>query len=52
MSPKDFWSLRPEEFWMLVEAHKPIKMYGKTPEHVIDAIYRETYGEYHPPEEE
>lgn len=44
MRPKDFWRLTPTEFWWLVEANKPVKMYGKMTEYEVKAIYEEAYG--------
>lgn len=46
MSPREFWSLTPTEFWWLVDAHKPVKMYGKMREDEVAAIYEEEYGPY------
>jgi len=44
MRPKDFWRLTPAEFWWLLDAKKPVKMYGKMTEYEVAAIYAETYG--------
>lgn len=44
MKPKDFWRLTIPEFWWLVDAHKPVKMYGSMTEYEVAAIYEETYG--------
>lgn len=45
MRPKDFWKLTPIEAMWLVDAKKPVKMYGKMTEHEVAEIYRQTYGE-------
>lgn len=37
--------MTPWEFWLLVEAKRPVKMYGKMTEHEVAAIYAETYGD-------
>ncbi len=44
MSPSEFWRLHPAEFWWLVAASRPVKMYGKMTEHEVRAIYEATYG--------
>lgn len=44
MRPKDFWRLSPEEFWWLVSAKRPAKMYGSMSEAEVAEIYAETYG--------
>ena len=45
MRPRDFWRLTPAEFWWLIDAKKPVKMYGKMSEAEVAQIYQETYGE-------
>jgi hypothetical protein len=45
MRPKDFWRLRPIEFWWLLDAKRPPKMYGSMTEQQVAQIYMETYGE-------
>jgi hypothetical protein len=45
MRPKDFWKLTITEFWWLVDARQPAKMYGSTTEREIAQIYEETYGD-------
>ena len=45
MSPSEFWSLHPTEFWWLVEANRPVKMYGDMTEDQVRQIYEETYGD-------
>ncbi len=49
MRPKDFWALTPREFWWLIDANKPVKMYGNMSEDLVAEIYEETYG---PPKDE
>lgn len=44
MSPRDFWRLTPTEFWWLMKANEPVKMYGKMTEYEVKAIYEEAYG--------
>lgn len=44
MRPADFWRLTPAEFWLMVEAKKPVKMYGNLTEHQVAALYEEAYG--------
>lgn len=44
MRPKDFWDLTVPEFWWLVDAKKPVKMYGSMTEYDVKKIYEETYG--------
>lgn len=44
MSPRDFWDLTPDQFWLLMDANKPVKMYGKMTEYEVKSIYEETYG--------
>jgi hypothetical protein len=45
MRPKDFWRLTPTEFWWLVDAKRPVKMYGSMTEFEVAQIYEDTYGE-------
>lgn len=45
MRPQDFWALHPVEFWWLMEAQRPVKMYGSLPEHEIAALYDEMVDE-------
>jgi len=45
MRPKDFWRVTPWEFWLLVEAKRPVKMYGKLTEFEVAEIYADAYGE-------
>lgn len=45
MSPRDFWELHPEEFWLIVEARQPVKMYGKMTEAEVAQICAEDFGE-------
>jgi hypothetical protein len=48
MRPAEFWRLTPAEFWWLMEAHKPVKIYGKRiqmTEAEVAEIYAETYGD-------
>lgn len=44
MRPKDFWELTTTEVLWLLDANKPVKMYGKMTEYEVAAIYEETYG--------
>lgn len=44
MRPKDFWRLSREEFEWLVDAKKPVKMYGKMTESEVAEIYNDAYG--------
>ena len=44
VSPAEFWSLHPTEFWWLLEAKRPARMYGSMTETEVREIYHETYG--------
>lgn len=41
MTPEQFWRLHPLEFWWLVDARRPVKMYGSMPEHEMADLYEE-----------
>lgn len=41
VTPKQFWQLHPIEFWLLVDAHKPVRMYGKLTEYEVEELYEE-----------
>ena len=45
MSPAEFWSLTPAEVWWLVEANRPVRMYGSMTEMEVEELYRKTYGD-------
>jgi len=45
MAPSEFWSLTPAEFYWILEAKKPVTMYGTMSEHEVEAIYAEAYGD-------
>lgn len=45
MRPKDFWRLTSQEFWWLLDAKKPVKMFGKMTESEVAEIYADAYGE-------
>jgi hypothetical protein len=36
--------MHPIEFWWLVEAKQPVRMYGSMTEAEVQQIYEETYG--------
>lgn len=42
MSPRDFWTLTPEEIHWIVEAHP--RMYGSMTEDEVAEIYERAYG--------
>lgn len=44
MSPSEFWSLRPIEFWWLVDARKPAKQYGDLSEAEAQELYEIAHG--------
>lgn len=44
MTRDEFWSLHPTEFWWLVDAHTPKKMYLNMSEDEVREIYEEAYG--------
>jgi len=48
LSREEFWSSHPIELWWLIEANKPVKMYGRMTEDEVAEIYEEEYGEYQP----
>lgn len=48
MSPRDFWEMTPQEVWWFLDAKRPVRMYGDMPEYVVEAIYREAYGDDDP----
>jgi len=41
MAPDQFWRLHPAEFWWLVEARRPRKMYGALDEQDVEELYDE-----------
>ena len=41
MSPRDFWRMHPIEFWWLVDARRPKKMYGDMSEDEVAELYEE-----------
>lgn len=45
MRPKDFWKLTPVELMWLIEAKRPVKMYGKLTEDEVAELYQYAYGE-------
>ncbi|MCB1476653.1 MAG: phage tail assembly chaperone [Rhodobiaceae bacterium] len=45
MRPAEFWALTPTEFWWLVEANRPVKMYFDMTETEVAAIYAKAYPE-------
>lgn len=49
ISPRDFWSLHPDEFWWISAAKKPVKTYGKMTEAEVEEIYEDEL-EHHKPE--
>lgn len=42
--PSEFWALHPIEFYWLMEAKRPTKMYGSMTEAEVAEIYDEAYG--------
>jgi hypothetical protein len=36
--------MQPIELWWLIEARKPVRMYGRMTEDEVEEIYFETYG--------
>ncbi|RFA24346.1 hypothetical protein CAI21_21975 [Alkalilimnicola ehrlichii] len=45
MSPAEFWRLHPVEFWWLVQAKTPTRMYGSLTEDEVAELYEDTYGD-------
>lgn len=45
MQPSEFWQLTPTEFYWILDAKKPVEMYGRMTEFEVDEIYRDAYGE-------
>lgn len=43
MAPSEFWNLTPTEFYWILDAKQPVKMFGKMTEHEVAAIYDEAY---------
>jgi hypothetical protein len=41
MRPKDFWAMHPVEFWWMLDAKRPPKMYGSLKEEEIAELYEE-----------
>lgn len=44
MTRAEFWEMHPVEFWWLVEAKKPVKMYGSMSEDEVREIYEKAHG--------
>lgn len=44
MKPGDFWGLTPQEFWWILEAKRPVKMYLSMPEEEVRYLYEKAYG--------
>lgn len=44
MKPKVFWRLTIDELFWLLDAWRPVRMYGDMPESEVAAIYDEDYG--------
>lgn len=45
MRTVDFWALHPKEFNWLVDATRPVKMYGSMTEDQVAAEYERVYGD-------
>ncbi|WP_354552796.1 phage tail assembly chaperone [Kaistia defluvii] len=45
MAPSEFWGLTPAEFYWILDAKKPVQMYGRMSEYEVDEIYQDAYGE-------
>lgn len=46
MTRDEFWTLHPQEFWWLVEAHRSVRMYGRMTEDEAEQIYQELEARY------
>lgn len=44
-SPREFWSLSLEEYYWLLKARAPKRMYGGETEESVADLYQQTYGE-------
>lgn len=44
MTPSQFWAMHPTEIHWVLEAIRPVKMYGNMTEDEVAEIYEETYG--------
>jgi hypothetical protein len=45
LKPAEFWDLHPLEFWWLVKARRPVRMYGSLTEHDMAELYELAFGE-------
>jgi len=45
MAPSEFWGLTPAEFYWILEAKRPLRMYGRMTEYEVDEIYQDAYGD-------
>ena len=46
MTRSEFWDCHPIELWWLLEAKKPVKMYGNMTEYEVKEIYEDEFGPY------
>jgi hypothetical protein len=44
MTPEQFWRTHPRDYWLLLEANRPPKMFGKMTEDEVRQIYEEDHG--------
>jgi hypothetical protein len=44
VTPRDFWHMHPQEVFWLIDAKKPVKMFGNMTEDEAEELYRQQYG--------